>query len=211
MPIPFDLSAYGGPADGVVIDNVLMNAKAHKEGASWLTLAAGMVAGIAGTIFLPPIGGLIAAPLVILLLEYWRQHDFHKALLTLRGLAIGWGSAFVVRFFIAVAIIGLWLIWALPVIGAALVLAVLQDALDCYQRAVDSAGADTEHARRAFARFAGPAFAFVTRPLKNASTRSWVVGARGAASGTNRFTPKGRSVSRRIWRIALYIGQFRRG
>jgi hypothetical protein len=72
-----------------------------------------MVAGIAGTILFPPIGGLIAAPLVILLLEYRRQRDIHKALLTLRGLAIGWGSAFVVRFFIGVAMIGLWLVWAL--------------------------------------------------------------------------------------------------
>jgi uncharacterized protein len=98
---------------GAVIDNVLMGARAHKEGATWTTLALGYLAGIVGTIAFPPIGGLIAAPLVILLLEYRRQGDFHKALVSLRGLAVGWGSAVVVRFFIGVAMIGIWLVWAL--------------------------------------------------------------------------------------------------
>ena len=98
---------------GVTIDNILMNAKAHKEGAAWSSLALGMLGGILGTILLPPVGGLLAAPLVVLLMEYLRQHDIHKALVTVRGLLIGWGASFVVRFFIGLAMIGLWLIWAL--------------------------------------------------------------------------------------------------
>jgi uncharacterized protein YqgC (DUF456 family) len=98
---------------GVTIDNVLMGAKARKEGAAWSSLALGMLAGILGTIFFPPVGGIIAAPLVVLLLEYNRQRDFNKALASLRGLAIGWGAAFVVRFFIGLAMIGIWLVWAI--------------------------------------------------------------------------------------------------
>ncbi len=98
---------------GAVIDNILMSAKAHKEGAAWSSLALGVLAGILGTIFFPPFGGLIAAPLVVFLIEYIRQRDFKKALLTLRGLAIGWGSAFVVRFLIGAAMIGVWLVWAI--------------------------------------------------------------------------------------------------
>ena len=98
---------------GVTIDNVLMGAKAHKEGAAWSSLALGMLAGILGTIFFPPIGGIIAAPVVVLVLEYGRLHDFNKALSSLRGLAVGWGMSFVVRFFIGVAMIGIWLVWAL--------------------------------------------------------------------------------------------------
>jgi uncharacterized protein YqgC (DUF456 family) len=97
---------------GVTIDNVLMGAKARKEGAAWSSLALGWLAGILGTILLPPLGGIIAAPLVVLLLEYLRQHDFNKALASLRGLAIGWGASFVVRFFIGLAMIGIWLVWA---------------------------------------------------------------------------------------------------
>jgi uncharacterized protein YqgC (DUF456 family) len=91
---------------GVTIDNVLMNAKAHKDGAAWSSLGLGMLAGILGTVFFPPLGGIIAAPLVVLLIEY-------LALATLRGMAIGWGTAFVVRFLIGLAMIGIWLVWAL--------------------------------------------------------------------------------------------------
>ena len=98
---------------GAVIDNILISAKAHKEGAAWSSLVLGVLAGILGTIFFPPFGGLIAAPSVVFLIEYIRQRDFKKALLTLRGLAIGWGSAFVVRFLIGAAMIGIWLVWAI--------------------------------------------------------------------------------------------------
>jgi uncharacterized protein YqgC (DUF456 family) len=98
---------------GAVIDNVLMSAKAHQEGAAWSSLVLGVLAGILGTIIFPPIGGLIAAPLTVLLIEYFRQDNFKKALLTLRGLAIGWGAAFVVRFLIGAAMIGVWLVWAI--------------------------------------------------------------------------------------------------
>jgi uncharacterized protein YqgC (DUF456 family) len=96
---------------GVTIDNVLMSAKAHKEGAAWSSLALGMVGGVLGTIFFPPIGGILAAPLVVLLLEYLRQRDIHNALRTVRGLLIGWGASFIVRFFIGLVMIGIWMAW----------------------------------------------------------------------------------------------------
>ena len=98
---------------GATIDNVLMGARAHKEGAAWYSIGLGMLAGIVGTIAFPPFGGLIAAPLVVWVLEYLRQRDVHKALATLRGLAIGWGASFVVRFLIGLAMIGIWLVWAI--------------------------------------------------------------------------------------------------
>jgi len=98
---------------GVTIDNVLMGAKARKEGAAWTSLALGYLAGILGTIFLPPLGGLIAAPLMVLVLEYLHKRDINKALASLKGLAIGWGASFIVRFFIGLGMIGLWLVWAL--------------------------------------------------------------------------------------------------
>src|SRR5512143_182097 len=98
---------------GETIDNILMGARARKEGAAWTSLALGWLGGILGTILLPPIGGILAAPLVVLLLEYLRQRDINKALLTLRGLLIGWGTSFVVRFFIGLTMIGLWLVWAI--------------------------------------------------------------------------------------------------
>ena len=98
---------------GTTIDNVLMSAKAHKEGAAWYSIVLGMLAGILGTIFFPPFGGLIATPLVVWLLEYLRLRDVTKSLASLRGIAIGWGASFVVRFMLGLAMIGIWLVWAI--------------------------------------------------------------------------------------------------
>jgi uncharacterized protein YqgC (DUF456 family) len=98
---------------GETIDNVLMSARAHKEGVAWSSIVLGMLAGILGTIFFPPFGGLIAAPLVVWLLEYLRLRDVRKSLASLRGLAIGWGASFVVRFMLGLAMIGIWLVWAI--------------------------------------------------------------------------------------------------
>jgi uncharacterized protein YqgC (DUF456 family) len=98
---------------GFTIDNILMNAKARQAGAAWSSLVLGIIAGILGTILLPPLGGLIATPVVVLLVEYLRQRDIKQAWLALRGLLIGWGASFVVRFFIGLVMISLWLVWAI--------------------------------------------------------------------------------------------------
>jgi hypothetical protein len=98
---------------GITIDNVLMGAGARQGGASWLSIIVGMVAGVVGTLIFPPIGGFIAAPAAILLLEYSRGRDLEKAWRATRGLAMGWGLSFLVRFGIGVLMIGMWLVWAL--------------------------------------------------------------------------------------------------
>lgn len=97
---------------GVTIDNVMMGAGARKGGASWKTILVGLIAGVIGTFVFPPIGGLIAAPVAILLMEYWRERDWQRAWRAMRGLALGWGLSFVVRFGIGVVMILLWFIWA---------------------------------------------------------------------------------------------------
>jgi uncharacterized protein len=98
---------------GVTVDNLLMGVEARQRGAPWLTLLIGATAGILGTLLLPPIGGLITAPLIILLLEYRRQGNWQMAVQTLRGLALGWGKAFIARFAIGVLMVIFWLIWAI--------------------------------------------------------------------------------------------------
>jgi uncharacterized protein YqgC (DUF456 family) len=97
---------------GVTIDNVMMGAGARKGGASWVSIILGLIAGVVGTFVFPPVGGLIAAPLVILLLEYLRSRDVEKAWTATRGLAVGWGLSFLVRFGIGLVMIALWLVWA---------------------------------------------------------------------------------------------------
>ncbi len=96
---------------GSLADNVLMGAGARKGGASWLTIGAALVAGVIGTLLLPPFGGLIAAPAAVVLLEYSRLRDWPKAMQALRGLATGWGLSFVVRFILGLFIQVLWWLW----------------------------------------------------------------------------------------------------
>jgi uncharacterized protein len=97
----------------VILDEVLMGAGARKGGASWWTVIAAIIAGILGTLLFPPFGGLIAAPLAVLLIEYWRGKDLQKAGSAIKGLAIGWGLSYAAKFVIGIVMISFWGFWAL--------------------------------------------------------------------------------------------------
>jgi uncharacterized protein YqgC (DUF456 family) len=100
-----------------VADNVLINAGAVRGGASWGSMLAGVAAGIVGTIVFPPFGGLVGAPLAVLLLESYRRsrsgdpHPWEGAWRALRGIAAGWVMAFLVRFGLGLLMILLWVVW----------------------------------------------------------------------------------------------------
>jgi len=99
---------------GSVIDNILMGKSAHKEGAPWWAILVAMAAAIVGSfvIPIPIIGGILAALVTLFGIEWIRCKDWRKALASLKGMAVGWGWAFVIRFIIGLIMIGLWLIWA---------------------------------------------------------------------------------------------------
>jgi len=99
---------------GSILDNVLMGAQAHKEGAPWWVVLIAMAAAIIGSfvIPIPIIGGILAALLVLFLLEWMRLKNARKALASMRGMLVGCGWAFVFRFIMGLIMIGLWLIWA---------------------------------------------------------------------------------------------------
>jgi uncharacterized protein len=99
---------------GSILDNVLMGASAHKQGAPWWVILIALVAAIVGNFVIPiPIlGGILAALLVLFLIEWLRLKDARKALASMRGMLIGCGWAVVFRVIIGMVMIGLWLIWA---------------------------------------------------------------------------------------------------
>jgi uncharacterized protein YqgC (DUF456 family) len=99
---------------GSVLDNVLMGAKAHKEGAPWWVVLIALVSAILGNFIIPIpiIGGILAALLVLFLIEWIRLKDARKALSSMRGMLVGCGWAVVFRVIIGLVMIGLWLIWA---------------------------------------------------------------------------------------------------
>jgi hypothetical protein len=96
---------------GSIVDNLMMGVGARQSGAAWLTIFVALAAGILGTILLPPIGGIIAAPLAILLLEYARLRDWKQAWRAFTGLTVGWGLSVVARFAIGALIMLLWWLW----------------------------------------------------------------------------------------------------
>ena len=95
----------------VAADNVLMGAKAREKGADWGSIILALIAGVLGTMIFPPIGGLIAAPLVLYLAELQRRRDAEEAKKVVKALLTGWGLAFIVRFGLGVVMFGLWGIW----------------------------------------------------------------------------------------------------
>jgi uncharacterized protein len=96
---------------GSIVDNIMMGAGARKGGAAWLSIGVALLAGVLGTILFPPFGGIIAAPLAVLALEYIRLRDLRKAGQALTGLAAGWGLSIAMRFAIGVVMILLWWLW----------------------------------------------------------------------------------------------------
>jgi len=96
---------------GTLVDNVLMGGKARQAGASWTSIAGALLAGLAGTFAFPPLGGIVAAPTLLFLLEYARLRDSQKAWEVTKGLLSGWGLSFVARFLIGLTMIAVFIIW----------------------------------------------------------------------------------------------------
>ena len=97
---------------GSVIDNVIMGASARQKGASWIAIGLAMVLAVAGSLLLPPFGGLILALLGLFGYEFFRLKDWRKAFESTKSMAFGCGWSAVVRAGIGLLMIGLWIIWA---------------------------------------------------------------------------------------------------
>jgi uncharacterized protein YqgC (DUF456 family) len=96
---------------GSLADNLFLAGGARRGGASWWAIVIALIAGIAGTLIFPPIGGIIAAPLAILLIEYIRLGELDKAWRALRGMVTGFGLAYLIRLGIGILMMLLWWFW----------------------------------------------------------------------------------------------------
>lgn len=94
-------------------DNLFMGAGARREGASWWSILIALATGIVLTFLAPPVGGLIGAPVALYLAEYLRRRDWNQAFQITRGMLVGCGWAFIVRFILGLFKIGLWALWVL--------------------------------------------------------------------------------------------------
>lgn len=96
---------------GNSLDQILMGARARKNGAKWSSIVLSMLAAFIFSFLLPPFGGLIAALMVLFTLEYVRLRDLRKASGSTKEMAIGCASALAARFGVGLIMIGVWIVW----------------------------------------------------------------------------------------------------
>jgi len=96
---------------GSIIDNIIMGASTHQAGASWYSIAGALVAGLVGSVAWPPFGGLVAALLVVFVIEIIRLRNWRRALQSARGMLAGCGWSVIARLGIGVLMILLFLLW----------------------------------------------------------------------------------------------------
>jgi hypothetical protein len=97
---------------GNVIDNVIITRKMRDKYVPWSSILVAFTASILASLFLTPIGGLVAAPLGLFAAEVTRLRDRGKAIASTKAYMVGWGWAFATRFLIGLAMTGLWMLWA---------------------------------------------------------------------------------------------------
>jgi len=119
--IAFGFGRLGGILFGVITllllaavtaDNILMGAKAREKGADWGSIFAALAAGVIFTFVFPPLGGVVAAPLVLYLMEFRRLGESKQATEVVKALVLGLGLSFIARFLLGLLMIGLWAVWA---------------------------------------------------------------------------------------------------
>jgi uncharacterized protein len=98
---------------GSLVDNFFSGTRALGQGASWLAIGVGLACGVIGTFIFPPFGGIILAPLGILVVEFLRKRDLRHAFRATRGWAVGCSWAYGVRLLAGILMIELWVLWVL--------------------------------------------------------------------------------------------------
>lgn len=96
---------------GSLVDNITMGASAKVSGASWLVVGLSLLAGLVGSLLFPPLGGLIAALVIMFISEVIRLRDLRKAGSSTVNMALSFGLAVIIRFAMGLVMIGLWAVW----------------------------------------------------------------------------------------------------
>ena len=100
-------------AAGMFADVWTSGAGARIGGASGWSIVGGIAAGVILLAVAGPLGGLIALLTGIFLLEWRRHRNSRQAGRAVLGTAVGYGASFLVKFALALASIGLWILWVI--------------------------------------------------------------------------------------------------
>ena len=97
---------------GNVADNIIIARKMRDYYVPWSSIFLAFAAGILASIFMTPLGGLVAAPAGLFMAEVSRLKNRDEAWKSTKAYMIGWGWAFGARFMIGLGITALWMLWA---------------------------------------------------------------------------------------------------
>ena len=97
---------------GNIVDNIIIARKMRDKYVPWGSIIWAFVAGIVASLFFTPLIGLLAAPAGLFLAEQVRLKDRTAAIESTKAYMIGWGWAFLARFFIGLVMTGLWMLLA---------------------------------------------------------------------------------------------------
>ncbi len=97
---------------GTTADNLLIGAQTRASGAPWWSVIAAMIGSIAGSILLPPLGGILAALILIFVIEFVRLRNWKQAYGSLKGMVTGCSLAALFRFTVGTVMIIVWSVWA---------------------------------------------------------------------------------------------------
>ena len=94
---------------GSLLDNILGASGTRQKGVPWWEIFLTMAVMVVGGSFLTPLGGLALSLTTLFLIEYYRlEKDTKKAWESTKALAFGYGIAAIIRFFLCMLMIVLW-------------------------------------------------------------------------------------------------------
>jgi uncharacterized protein YqgC (DUF456 family) len=96
---------------GLLTEVWVSSAGARAGGASFGAILAGLGLGLVGLLIFPPLGGFAGLIFGVFLVEYLRLKDSSKSLRALLGTSVGFGVSFIVKLFLCLAMIGIWIVW----------------------------------------------------------------------------------------------------
>ncbi len=96
---------------GIFSELWMSSAGARQGGASLLSIATGLVLGVAGLLVGGPLGLVIGMLAGTFIMEYVRHQDAGVALRATFGMGIGYGASILVKFALGVAMIAAWVAW----------------------------------------------------------------------------------------------------
>jgi uncharacterized protein YqgC (DUF456 family) len=98
---------------GILADVWVSGMGARQGGASIWSSLGGLLIGVVGLFVAGPLGLIAGMLLGIFVIEYWIHKDPDRAMRATFGMGVGYGASFIVKIFLGLAMIAIWIGWVI--------------------------------------------------------------------------------------------------